>query len=252
MLAHGQAAALKQAQDTKYNQDSYDAMWNLWKSQSQINQLMGAGIDTLSSGSASALSGIITGTESAGEAFRNLANGALNAMLEQLIKVGIQAMLVRTVLGSFMGGVSSISSPSVVTPSLNTGALGLSSGWQSYVSGARKNGGPVNGSGLYRVGESGKPEIFQASNGSQYMIPGDNGKVISNRNMAKSVSAGGSGSLNIDLGGITVNLPSSSNQPASSVDANGIGKQIKQSVVNAINDQVNRQGTPLWRAINGR
>ncbi|WP_241624606.1 tape measure protein [Rosenbergiella epipactidis] len=252
VLAHGQAAALKQAQDTKYNQDSYDAMWNLWKSQSQINQLMGAGIDTLSSGSASALSGIITGTESAGEAFRNLANGALNAMLEQLIKVGIQAMLVRTVLGSFMGGVSSISSPSVATPSLNTGALGLSSGWQSYVSGARKNGGPVNGSGLYRVGESGKPEIFQASNGSQYMIPGDNGKVISNRNMATSVSAGSSGSLNIDLGGITVNLPSSSNQPASSVDANGIGKQIQQSVVNAINDQVNRQGTPLWRAINGR
>lgn len=252
VLAHGQAAALKQAQDTKYNQDSYEAMWNLWKSQSQINQLMGAGIDTLSSGSASALSGIITGTESAGEAFRNLANGALNAMLEQLIKVGIQAMLVRTVLGSFMGGVSSISSPSVATPSLNTGALGLSSGWQSYVSGARKNGGPVNGSGLYRVGESGKPEIFQASNGSQYMIPGDNGQVISNRNMATSVSSGGSGSLNIDLGGITVNLPSSSNQPASSVDANGIGKQIQQSVLNAINDQVNRQGTPLWRAIKGR
>ncbi|WP_241610187.1 phage tail length tape measure family protein [Rosenbergiella epipactidis] len=252
VLVHDQAAALKQAQDTKYNQDSYDAMWSLWKSQSQINQLMGAGIDTLSSGSASALSGIITGTESAGEAFRNLANGALNAMLEQLIKVGIQAMLVRTVLGSFMGGVSSISSPSVATPSLNTGSLGLSSGWQSYVSGARKNGGPVNGSGLYRVGESGKPEIFQASNGSQYMIPGDNGKVISNRDMATSASAGGSGSLNIDLGGITVNLASSSNQTASSVDANGIGKQIQQTVVNAINDQVNRQGTPLWRAINGR
>jgi hypothetical protein len=34
---------------------------------------------------------------------------------------------------------------------------------------------------MYRVGENGKPEIYQASNGSQYMIPGDNGRVISNR-----------------------------------------------------------------------
>jgi hypothetical protein len=24
---------------------------------------------------------------------------------------------------------------------------------------------------MYRVGENGKPEIYQASNGSQYMIP---------------------------------------------------------------------------------
>lgn len=50
-------------------------------------------------------------------------------------------------------------------------------------SGARYNGGPVSGNSMYRVGEKGKPEIFQASNGNQYMIPGDNGRVISNREM---------------------------------------------------------------------
>ncbi|MDP1369124.1 hypothetical protein Q6248_29730, partial [Klebsiella pneumoniae] len=33
------------------------------------------------------------------------------------------------------------------------------------------------------VGEKGKPEIYQASTGQQYMIPGDNGKVISNNDM---------------------------------------------------------------------
>ena len=42
---------------------------------------------------------------------------------------------------------------------------------------------------MYRVGEGGKPEIFKASNGSQYMIPGDNGRVISNRDMG--VGGGG-------------------------------------------------------------
>lgn len=51
------------------------------------------------------------------------------------------------------------------------------------IAGARKNGGPVDAGSMYRVGEGGKPEIFKANNGRQYMIPGDNGKVISNKDM---------------------------------------------------------------------
>ncbi|MEH3509777.1 tail protein (tape measure), partial [Enterobacter asburiae] len=46
-----------------------------------------------------------------------------------------------------------------------------------------KNGGPVSAGGMYQVGEGGMPEIYQASTGKQYMIPGDNGKVISNKDM---------------------------------------------------------------------
>ncbi|EFC9345699.1 hypothetical protein CRE68_001020 [Escherichia coli] len=60
--------------------------------------------------------------------------------------------------------------------------------------GGRYNGGSVNGGNLYKVGEHGKPEIFKANNGSQYMIPGDNGRVISNRDLV-----GG--------GGVTINSP---------------------------------------------
>jgi len=48
-----------------------------------------------------------------------------------------------------------------------------------------------NVSSMYRVGEGGKPEIFKASNGSQYMIPGDNGSVISNRDIGGGSGAGG-------------------------------------------------------------
>jgi hypothetical protein len=36
---------------------------------------------------------------------------------------------------------------------------------------------------MYQVGEGGMPEIYKASNGSQYMIPGDNGSVISNKDL---------------------------------------------------------------------
>lgn len=57
--------------------------------------------------------------------------------------------------------------------------------------GGREHGGPVSASSMYRVGEGGKPEIFKASNGSQYMIPGDNGRVISNRD----IGGGGGGAF---------------------------------------------------------
>lgn len=56
--------------------------------------------------------------------------------------------------------------------------------------GARYNGGPVNAGEMYRVGEHGKPEIYRASSGKQYMIPGDNGRVISNKDMQGSGSTG--------------------------------------------------------------
>lgn len=73
----------------------------------------------------------------------------------------------------------------------SAGASLLTSIGSISMGGAREHGGPVNASSMYRVGEGGKPEIFKASNGSQYMIPGDNGKVISNSDLG---GAGGGGS----------------------------------------------------------
>lgn len=51
------------------------------------------------------------------------------------------------------------------------------------------------------------PEIYRASTGKQYMIPGDNGRVISNKQMN---SGGGEG------GGVVVNI---NNYTGASVDA---------------------------------
>lgn len=60
--------------------------------------------------------------------------------------------------------------------------------------GGRKNGGPVSAGSMYQVGESGMPEIYQASTGKQYMIPGDNGKVISNKDLG-----GGGGQIQVSI-----------------------------------------------------
>lgn len=56
--------------------------------------------------------------------------------------------------------------------------------------GGRKNGGPMSAGSMYEVGENGLPEIFQASNGRQYMVPGNGGQMFSNKDV---MSNGGGG-----------------------------------------------------------
>lgn len=48
------------------------------------------------------------------------------------------------------------------------------------IAGAREHGGPVTANSMYRVGEGNKPEILMQG-GRQYLIPGENGQVLSNR-----------------------------------------------------------------------
>lgn len=81
----------------------------------------------------------------------------------------------------------------------SAGASLLTSIGSISMGGAREHGGPVSASSMYRVGEGGKPEIFKASNGSQYMIPGDNGSVISNRDIGVGGGAGGGLVMNFNF-----------------------------------------------------
>ena len=55
------------------------------------------------------------------------------------------------------------------------------------IAGGRFYGGPVDAKSMYRVNEGGKPEIFNAANGAQYMIPNQRGEVVSNANAAGGV-----------------------------------------------------------------
>ncbi|KQP02452.1 hypothetical protein ASF45_20575 [Pseudorhodoferax sp. Leaf265] len=45
------------------------------------------------------------------------------------------------------------------------------------LAGARQYGGPVSAGGMYRVNETGAPEMFTGSNGQQYMLPTKSGQV---------------------------------------------------------------------------
>lgn len=52
--------------------------------------------------------------------------------------------------------------------------------------GGKALGGPVQADGMYRVNETGAPEIFNAANGRQYMMPNSRGDVVSNKDATSS------------------------------------------------------------------
>lgn len=61
------------------------------------------------------------------------------------------------------------------------------------ISGGRQYGGPVAADGMYRINENGAPEVFNAANGRQYMLPNTRGEVVSNRDATAGMGGGGAG-----------------------------------------------------------
>ncbi|HDS4550229.1 TPA: tape measure protein [Klebsiella pneumoniae subsp. pneumoniae] len=205
VLAHQNALALKNAADTQYEQQRTAAQWELLSQQSLGYNMLTSAVDAFSGNASNAITGLLTGTMSAQEAMKSLGNTILNSVINSIVQVGVEA-LKNYILGQTLGAASVATSvglaattasawaPAAAMASLasfgaNAGpaaagissTVGLASGLA--LAGARYNGGPVSAGGLYQVGEKGKPEIYQASTGKQYMIPGDNGKVISNKDM---------------------------------------------------------------------
>lgn len=217
-LSHDQAIALRAAADRQYETDRVNAQWALFTQQSVGYEALGAAVDSFGQGASSALSGIITGTQSASDAMRGLADTVLSSVIQTFVEMGLQqaksaimgasvqqsaiAATTATQVGALgtttaasvtsagttmaawlpaalVASVGSFGAAAIIGGAALVGAFALS----KTLSGKRKNGGPVSAGSMYQVGEGGMPEIYQASNGSQYMIPGDNGKVISNKDM---------------------------------------------------------------------
>lgn len=205
--------ALINAANTEYEQARIDAAWKIWENQSQANQMLGDAIDSLQGGATNAITGLLNGTQSLAESFANIGTTILNSVVSGLVEMGLQyvknmimgqaaatAALASTAAqataataawapAAMSASIATLGSASAVGTTAYTTALAASKGLA--IAGAREHGGPVNASSMYRVGEGGKPEIFKASNGSQYMIPGDNGSVISNRDIGGGGGAGG-------------------------------------------------------------
>lgn len=219
VLAHENALALRNAADTQYEQQRIAAQWEIYRNQSQANELLASSLEGLQSGASSALTGLINGTQSLQEAFANIGSTILNSVITSLVQMGIEWVKAQLMgqaaaaasLASTMAQATAAASawaPAAVSASIATYGSAAAVGQAAYagsllsakgmaLAGARYNGGPVSANSMYRVGEGGKPEIFKASNGSQYMIPGDNGRVISNKDIGNSGSNGGNTVFNV-------------------------------------------------------
>lgn len=235
LLAHQNALALKNAADTQYEQQRTAAQWELLSQQSLGYSMLTSAVDAFSGNASNALTGLITGTMSAQDAMRSLGNTMLNSVVNALVQVGVEA-LKNFIIGQTLGAASTAASVGMATTTAAAWApaaalaslasfgansapamagiastVGLAQGLA--LAGARYNGGPVSAGSMYQVGERGKPEIYQASTGKQYMIPGDNGKVISNKDMQ------GGGGINVVLN--VQNYNGSSIDAQASSDGNG-------------------------------
>lgn len=101
--------------------------------------------------------------------------------------------------------------------------------------GGRRYGGAVDAGSMYRVNESGMPEMFTANNGAQYMMPTSSGSVTP----ANEVGGGG---------GVTINI---SNYTGADVKATASpdGKMIEIAVtkaVQAVGDGFRTNTGPAW------
>lgn len=226
VLAHTQALALKKAADTQYEQQRTAAMWEVYRNQSLGNEAIAASFDALAGNASNALTGIITGSMSAQEAAQSLASTVLNSLVNAFVQMGVewarnaimgattQQTAIAATTAAQVAGITTQTAASTAAAVTTTaawtpaaimssiaswgGAVAIGLGAMAGVmalAGKRKNGGPVSAGSMYQVGEGGKPEIYQASTGKQYMIPGDNGKVISNKDM----QSGGGVSVQVNV-----------------------------------------------------
>lgn len=240
-------------QERAHAQEMLTLEWERYKAQSMSNQLLGDAVDAMSGSATNALVGLVNGTQSWQQALANIGNTILSSVIGTLVQMGAEwvkqqligeaasaaatakALAEATALGSAwatpaylanvatMGGAATVGSASLAAGVAGAKVLGLA--------GARYNGGAVAAGSLYKVGEHGKPEIFQASNGSQYMIPGDNGRVISNRDI------GGNGGINMP---VTINITAENGWTEQ--DSAKLQETMKKVAMGVVREQSTRPG----------
>ncbi len=208
--------------EAQYRQQRMDAMWAEWQQQSLGAQLFGTALDSAMSTASNSITGLLTGTMSVQDAMRSLGSTVLNSLVNSFVEMGVQwvksavmgqaaqVAATATTTAAQTAGLATTTAASTAaaatttaawTPAAIVASIGSFGGAAAIgigavlgalamgVAGRRKNGGPVSAGSMYEVGEGNAPEIFQASTGRQYMIPGNSGKVISN----KDISGGGGG-----------------------------------------------------------
>lgn len=194
--------------EEQYRQKRQEAMWQELSQQSLGYNMLTSAVDAFSGNASNAITGLLTGTMSAQEAMQSLGNTILNSVINSIVQVGVE-MLKNFILSQTLGAAAQAANaasataggaaalaawtPAAIAASIATGGTASATGLTAYqgaqaaglatsVLGGRKNGGPVTAGGVYPVGEGNLPEFMQTSKGL-FMIPGDDGRVFSNKDV---------------------------------------------------------------------
>lgn len=209
-----------------YEQQIRDLKWEQWQAQSQTNGLIGDCVNGLKGGMSNALVGLLNGTQSLSDVFANLGSNILGNIGSRLSDIAAdwiadqimmetqsKATQASTTAGAVaaQGQIAAAAAPAAAATAASTGGSWAAAGAAalsaimslatSIFGGGRFNGGSVIGGNMYRVGEHNRPELFQTSNGNQYMIPGENGRVIPGRD----IGGGGGISMPVNINIQTTN-----------------------------------------------
>jgi len=111
----------------------------------------------------------------------------------------------------------------------------------------RNYGGPVQGNSMYRVNEGGAPEVFNAANGQQFLLPNSRGEVVSNKD-----SAGGGGQV---VNYINISVDSAGNTTTDVGTSSSTSQALAQGIKAVVIDELERQSRPnglLWKMRNNQ
>lgn len=209
-----------------------------------------------------ALTGVINGTMSANDALYTLGQTIANEAISSLVELGVQYVK-NQLLGESAAAASAATAaatgstiaaayaPAATAASIATQGGAVAAGQAAMASGVpamnglllaggRQYGGPVAANSMYRINENGAPEVFNAANGQQYMLPNTRGEVVSN----KDASGGGSTVINVNIsqdGSVSTDGGSAMQQFGSEIG------QFVESKFKQLEAQSIRQGGTIWQ-----
>lgn len=247
--------AVRASIEEQYRQKRLAAMWDEWSQQNAATQAAAAAFDGLANSASNALTGIITGSMSSSEALSSIGSTILNDVINTFVQMGIQQAksaimgataqnaAIATTTAAQVGGLATTTAASTASASTTLAAwlpaalvasVG-SFGAAAIIGGAalvgafalskalgRKNGGSVSAGNLYEFGEGNLPEVMQMG-GKSYMLPGNNGRVFSN----KDVTSGSPSIKKASTGNEYLSNSSSNSAPSNAGGGSGVQVNIQ-------------------------
>lgn len=237
---------LKEGLERKHQEKIREIEEQRFADQSWSNEMLIEGLNRLEAATASAMTGLISGSDNSREAIQKLAAGISQELISSIVKMGFEqvkawamgqvaqkaaaAGYVASVAGQVKANTAlaaqaaftstaaiPITGPAMApaaaaaaaSTSASLGAPAIAAAATSY-GGGRQYGGPASAGKMYRINENGAPEVFNAANGQQYLLPNTRGQVVSNKDAAAggsninvSVTVHSNGEVTSDIGALT-------------------------------------------------